>query len=48
MLQQLTITSVILDVRHCVESLILNLRITNMKSRSVIKSIQIDGIVWNV
>ena len=42
-LQRLTIPSVIPNVRHYVESFILDLRITNVKSRLVIKFIQIDG-----
>ena len=47
-LQLLIIQGVILDARHRVESFILALRITNVKSRLVIKSIQIDNIAGNV
>ena len=40
--------SVIPDARHPVDSFILDSRIINMKSRSVMKSIQNDGTAWNV
>ena len=47
-LQWLTIPSVIPNAHDRVDSFILDLRIINMKSRSVMKSIQNNGIAWNV
>ena len=48
MLQWLIIPSVIPDTHHLVNSFIRDSRIINMKSRSVMKSIQNDGTTWNV